>query len=238
MTSTSTSSTSATPASTTPASMFGSNLFNSDLFAPQLASQSNSAFQNPNLGGNSRQLRIDQMFQTAPNRSTLSGTSQSTNLTQPKEEPGQLPWPLQSNPYWSKIYLESSNIFLRLKDHVKEDSLSKNCHIFKKLSIFRDEIFRNGIHLLNCVITWLDHGSALSTCHNIPFTKKIKKCLFITPSSLNPLFAIMSACNGQYGLLGRPKDRTVADQIHIFWKFKIIVLSKLRIILPGYNSIK
>jgi len=91
MTSTSTSSTSATPASTTPASMFGSNLFNSDLFAPQLASQSNSAFQNPNLGGNSRQLRIDQMFQTAPNRSTLSGTSQSTNLTQPKEEPGQLP---------------------------------------------------------------------------------------------------------------------------------------------------
>lgn len=90
MTSTSTSSTSATPASTT-ASMFGSNLFNSELFAPQLASQSNSAFQNPNLGGNSRQLRIDQMFQTAPNRSTLSGTSQSTNLTQPKEEPGQLP---------------------------------------------------------------------------------------------------------------------------------------------------
>jgi hypothetical protein len=90
MTSTSTSSTSATPASTT-ASMFGSNLFNSELFAPQLASQPNSAFQNPNLGGNSRQLRIDQMFQTAPNRSTLSGTSQSTNLTQPKEEPGQLP---------------------------------------------------------------------------------------------------------------------------------------------------
>ena len=73
--------------------MFGSNLFNSELFAPQLASQPNSAFQNPNLGGNSRQLRIDQMFQTAPNRSTLSGTSQSTNLTQPKEEPGQLPWP-------------------------------------------------------------------------------------------------------------------------------------------------
>lgn len=90
MAATSTSSTSATPASTT-ASMFGSNLFNSELFAPQLASQSNSAFQNPNLGGNSRQLRIDQCFQAAPNRSTLSGTSQSTNLTQPKEEPGQLP---------------------------------------------------------------------------------------------------------------------------------------------------
>ena len=136
MAATSTSSTSATPASTT-ASMFGSNLFNSELFAPQLASQSNSAFQNPNMGGNSRQLRIDQCFQAAPNRSTLSGTSQSTNLTQPKEEPGQLPWPFYQT-HWSKIYSESSNIFKISRLRFRGFLSSKN---YQKTIIFRGKNF-------------------------------------------------------------------------------------------------
>lgn len=67
-------------------SVFNSNLFNNpDLFAPHLAQ---SSLQSQNQSG-SRQLRIDQLFSAAPNRSTLSGTSQ-LNLTQPKEEPGPL----------------------------------------------------------------------------------------------------------------------------------------------------